>query len=83
VEICRAQIWQWIHRSARLLEGPTITNELFRTISEQEMARLEAGFSSRAAGTSSYKTAGKLLDVLVTEDSFHEFMTLIAYNYLS
>jgi malate synthase len=32
VEICRAQIWLWIHHSAKLLDGRTITRELLRTI---------------------------------------------------
>src|SRR5437773_9117769 len=40
VEICRAQIWQWIDHSAKLLDGPTITQELFRTILRHEMTRL-------------------------------------------
>src|SRR6267143_3819285 len=43
VEICRAQIWQWIHHSAKLVEGATITRELFRTILKEEMARIMIG----------------------------------------
>ena len=83
VEICRAQIWQWIHHSAKLRDGPTITRELFRTILKEEMAKITAGVGPQAGKGSNSKIAEDLLDTLVTSDSFSEFMTLIAYNYLS
>src|SRR3989442_7037024 len=83
VEICRAQIWQWIHHSAKLRDGPTITRELFRTILKEEMAKITEGVGPQAGKGCNSKIAGDLLDVLVTSDSFSEFMTLIAYNYLS
>ena len=82
VEICRAQIWQWIHHSAKLLDGPTITRELFRSILKEEMAKITAGIRPQADQRSNSKTAGDLLDALVTSDRFPEFMTLLAYNYL-
>src|SRR3989442_991381 len=82
VEICRAQIWQWIHHSAKLLDGPSITRELFQTILKEEMARIRAGVGLQANEEPNYKTAGDLLDSLVTCESFPEFMTLLAYNYL-
>jgi malate synthase len=82
VEICRAQIWQWIHHSAKLLDGRMITRELFRTILGQEIARITPGASPQAQGTTNYKIAGELLDRLVTSDGFPEFMTLLAYNYV-
>jgi len=83
VEICRAQIWQWIHHSAKLLDGQTITRELFRRILREEIARISGGFKSQADAGPNFKIAGDLLDSLVTSDSFSEFMTLLAYNYLS
>jgi len=82
VEICRAQIWQWIRHSAKLLDGQTITRELFRSILKEEMAKIVAGARSQVPDEPNLKTAGDLLDSLVTSDSFPEFMTLQAYNYL-
>ena len=82
VEICRAQIWQWIHHSAKLLHGPTITRELFRSILTEETARARAGVGMQAIEEPNAKTARDLLDALVTSDRFPEFMTLLAYNYL-
>jgi len=82
VEICRAQIWQWIHHSAKLLDGPTVTQELFRTILRQEMARITAGARPQSQDTTNYKIAGELLDALVTSGGFPEFMTPLSYDYL-
>src|SRR3989440_1936864 len=58
VEICRAQIWQWIHHSAKPVEGHSITRELFRIILKEEMAKTGAGPRSQAGEKTNYKTAG-------------------------
>ncbi|OLD54889.1 malate synthase A [archaeon 13_1_40CM_2_52_13] len=83
VEICRAQIWQWIHHSAKLVEGPTITRKLFRSMLREETARIREEIGLRAYHTSNYKGAEDLLDKLTTSDSFPEFMTLMAYDHLA
>ena len=83
VEICRAQIWQWIHHSAKLLDGQTITRDMFRRILKEETARISGGVKSQPDAKPNFKIAGDLLDLLVTSDSFPEFMTLPAYNFLS
>jgi len=83
VEICRAQIWQWIHHSAKLVEGPTITRRLFRSMLREEKARITEEIGLRAYHTSNYRGAGELLDRLTTSDSFPEFMTLMAYDNLA
>jgi malate synthase len=82
VEICRAQIWQWIHHSAKLLDGKTITRELFRTILKEETDRINGGVKPQAGAEPNFKIAGDLLNSLVTGDGFPEFMTLLAYDYL-
>jgi len=82
VEICRAQVWQWIHHSTRLLEGPTITHELFRSMLAEETERIMNEIGSRAYHVSNYKGAEDLLDKLTTSPSFPEFMTLMGYDQL-
>ena len=83
VEICRSQIWQWIHHSAKLVEGPTITRELFRSMLGEEMMRITDEVGSRAFHTSKYTSAKDLLDRLTTSESFPDFMTLLAYDQLA
>jgi malate synthase len=82
VEICRAQVWQWIHHSTRLLEGPAITSHLFRSMLREETARIMNEIGSRAYHVSKYKDAEDLLDKLTTVQNFPEFMTLLAYDQL-
>jgi malate synthase len=82
VEICRSQIWQWIHHSTRLLEGPAITRQLFRSMLREETARITNEIGSRAYHLSKYRDADELLDKLTTSQSFPEFMTLLAYDQL-
>ena len=83
VEICRAQIWQWIHHSAKLVEGPTITRRLFRSMLREEKARITEEIGLRAYHMSNYRGAEELLNRLTTSDSFPEFMTLMAYDHLA
>lgn len=71
-EISRAQLWQWRHNSATLDDGRTMTVELYEKIRSEEVAKL---------GTVS-DTAVKLLDDLVLDPTFTEFLTLPAYDHL-
>jgi malate synthase len=75
-EISRSQIWQWIHNGARLTDGRAVTADLYRSIREEELARLggpETGHLREAAG---------ILDSLVSSEEFVEFLTLPAYSLL-
>ena len=83
VEICRAQIWQWIHHSIRLLEGRTISRESFRSTLREVTMEIGREMGSRAYDVSNYKVAEDLLDKLTTSSSFPEFMTLLAYDHLA
>ncbi len=75
-EISRSQIWQWIEHGVRMDDGRPITRELYRTIRAQELARLGG------PGHQRYRDAAEILDRLVLDDDFVEFLTHIAYEYL-
>jgi len=83
VEICRAQIWQWIRHSTRLLEGRTISRELFRSTLREVTTEIRREMGSHAYDASNYKVAEDLLDKLTTSTTFPEFMTLVAYDHLA
>lgn len=73
-EISRAQLWQWIHQKVKLEDGPMMTEALYQTIKSEEMHKL--------AGLKNLEEASKLLDTLVLQNEFSEFLTLPAYNLL-
>jgi malate synthase len=77
-EICRSQLWQWRTTGTRLDDGRFITGGLYTAIRDEERARLEA--EDRVAGH--LADAVELLDRLVLDDDFAEFLTQRAYSLL-
>ncbi len=77
-EISRSQIWQWIRSpKGELSDGRKVTLELFRTLLAEELRKV-----SRAPGASGakYDEAAWLLDRLVSDDEFVDFLTEPAYE---
>ena len=68
-EISRSQIWQWVRHSARLSEGPTVTDDLVREIADEEMGKLKGG---------RFKEARKVFEEVALSKEFHPFLTLVA-----
>jgi malate synthase len=75
-EISRAQLWQWIQHSAALSDGRTMTRALYEQVRDEELEKL-GGRSTRRLGD-----AASILDGLILNDAFEEFLTLPAYAYL-
>ena len=84
VEISRSQIWQWIHHPKGILDdGRKITIELFRQLMNEELAKLKAAIGEQQYASRPFATASEILDKIITNDNFVEFLTLPAYQYLS
>ena len=75
-EISRGQIWQWIRHSAELDDGRPVTSELYESLRDEELESLGG------SGESRYGDAVEILDQLVLNEEFAEFLTLPAYEYL-
>ena len=75
-EISRAQLWQWLHHSAKLDDGRTFTLELFKSILKEEVDKL-GGIDNEA-----YKQAYDIVDKMVENESFEDFLTLPGYECL-
>jgi malate synthase len=77
-EISRSQIWQWIrHPRGALDDGRKVTLELFRQLLAEELRKL-AG--RPGASGLRYDEAAWLLDRLVSNDEFADFLTEPAYE---
>ncbi|MBI3153106.1 MAG: malate synthase A [Chloroflexi bacterium] len=82
-EICRAQLWQWIHHStAALSDGRGISENLYRQFLAEEIETIKTLYGSQAYAASKMDEAIKLFDELVTSNTFAEFLTLSAYENL-
>ena len=79
-EICRAQVWQWLHLKATLDDGREVTPSMFRDAlaGEMERVRREVGASVFEGGR--FKEAIALFSDMSLADEFQEFLTLPAYR---
>ncbi|OJF17143.1 MAG: hypothetical protein A6D91_10630 [Bacillaceae bacterium G1] len=80
-EISRAQIWQWIHHPKGILEdGRKVTVELFRQVLEEEKQKIRQRIGDAVYEAGRFEDAARLLDRLVTQEQFEEFLTLPGYE---
>ncbi len=83
VEISRAQIWEWIrHPKGILDDGRKVTVELFREVLQDEMNKLRAQIGEEQFNKRPFATAAEILDSIITDEQFVEFLTLPAYKYI-
>lgn len=76
-EISRAQLWQWLHHHVRLDDGRACDERLYESLKQEELAAL-------AEQAPPYlQEATGLLDTLVLDKEFKEFLTLPAYKVLT
>jgi len=81
-EISRAQVWQCLHHGARLEDGRTVDEALFRRLLDEEMTKLRAMVGRERFEAGHYYRARELFAALSTADMPEDFLTLPAYEYL-
>jgi len=81
-EISRTQLWQWVHHGATLADGRKITRAEFSRAMKDELAKLRASLGAARFDAGRFPDASELFERLVTSESFTEFLTLPAYEYL-
>ena len=75
-EISRSQLWQWVYHGAKLADGRPVTAELYTQLRNEELAKLGGTSVGR------YEESAELLDQLVLDEEFVEFLTFPAYQLL-
>ena len=73
-EICRSQLWQWLHFDAELDDGRRFTRGLFDALFDEEVGLLTE--------VPNIDDAADLFRDMVTAQEFAEFLTLPAYPLL-
>lgn len=82
-EISRAQVWQWIrHPRGALDDGRKVTKQLFRSVLDEELAKIKAQMGEKYFADGKFDVARELFDRITTDDEFAEFLTLPAYEKL-
>jgi malate synthase len=81
-EICRAQVWQWVKHGAKLNDGRTVTAELVRRATVEEIEKLRHELGPERFDTANFKEAADILERMMTSADFPEFLTLLAYEHI-
>jgi len=81
-EICRTQVWQWIHNNAKLDDGRTITHDLYEDLRDDEIEEIRQTVGSAAYQDGHYVQAICIFNKLVVQDKWEEFLTLSAYDHI-
>ncbi|HWP45606.1 MAG TPA: malate synthase A [Candidatus Limnocylindrales bacterium] len=82
-EISRSQLWQWVHNPHAVLDdGRKVTVDLYRAWLPEELEKIKSLFGEARYRTGKFDLARQILDKLVLERDFIQFLTLLAYDYL-
>jgi malate synthase len=82
-EICRSQVWQWLHLHASLDGGEPLTEERFTATLDEEMSGLVTALGADRFSKGRFQEARDLFARLCTSDHFEEFLTIPAYELLT
>jgi malate synthase len=77
-EISRAQLWFWVHHGGTLEDGRPVTAALYQALRDDEAAKL-----AELPAAAHLPQAIAILDQLVVDAGFIDFLTLPAYDQLA
>jgi malate synthase len=78
VEICRAQLWQWIRYSAKLDDGRIVTWSFFQRLLSEIMGEIKSDIGGSAFAVSRFGRAAEIVCQL-SKGEFRESLTTAAY----
>jgi malate synthase len=81
-EICRAQVWQWLHHQATLDDGRPVTRALVSQLIDDELVRIRQEIGADAVDRGRFDQARRLFEQVATAEPLEEFLTLPAYDAL-
>jgi malate synthase len=81
-EISRSQLWQWLQNEVVLDNNKALTEDYYHRLAMEEFEKIKKIVGDDNHEKQNYHLAEQLLDTLVVNDNFIEFLTLIGYKYL-
>jgi malate synthase len=79
-EICRTQVWQWLHNNAKLNDGRMITHSLYEDLRDDEIEKIQHAVGSSTYQEGKFTQAICIFNKLVVQDKWEDFLTLPAYE---
>lgn len=81
-EISRSQLWQWLRNSVVLDNGKRLTESYYEKIAMEEYEKIRNLVGDENHDKYQYKLAEQLLDILVVNGNFIDFLTILGYKYI-
>jgi malate synthase len=79
-EIARSQVWQWLHAGTTLEGGPEVTEELVRSVIDEELGKIRGAVGAQAYDEGRWEQAREVFEQVALADDFVDFLTLSAYQ---
>ena len=79
-EICRTQVWQWVHNKAKLDDGREITHSLYEDLRDDEIWEIRNMVGAKTYQEGAYVQAICIFNRLVVQNKWVDFLTLPAYD---
>ncbi len=81
-EISRSQLWQWLQNEVILDNTKVLTQKYYDRLAIEEYAKIKALVGDENHEKMNYRLAEQLLDILVVNHNFVDFLTILGYKYI-
>ena len=81
-EISRTQLWHWIKVNVTLEDGREFNKELYEKLFDEELEKIIIEFGGKSMKDTKLNLASELFNNLVLSETFEEFLTLPAYQFI-
>ena len=81
-EISRSQLWQWLQNEVVLENQKVLNKKYYHRLAMEEFEKIRNLVGDENYENQKYRLAEQLLDTLVVNDNFIEFLTIPGYKYI-
>ncbi|SFF30119.1 malate synthase A [Flavobacterium xueshanense] len=81
-EISRSQLWQWLQNEVILDNQKVLNEKYYHRLAMEEFEKIRKLVGDENHVKQKYRLAEQLLDILVVNDNFIEFLTIPGYKYI-
>jgi malate synthase len=81
-EISRSQLWQWLKNEVLLDNQKVLNEKYYHRMAMEEFEKIRKIVGDENHEKQKYRLAEQLLDILVVNDNFIEFLTILGYKYI-
>jgi malate synthase len=81
-EISRSQLWQWLQNEVLLDNNKVLTEKYYDRLAMEEFEKIREQVGDERHEKENYRLAEQLLDILVVNNNFIEFLTTLGYKYI-